>query len=74
MLHCDSSAAQRLECRWIEFVMAQEEMEAGGVGRRFKGRKAREARMRLADEMGLSVRTKFSVWRRLRARVKMIVF
>jgi F-box/leucine-rich repeat protein 2/20 len=74
VLHCDSSAAQRLECRWIEFVMAQEEMEAGGVGRRFKRRKAREARMRLADEMGLSVRTKFSVWRRLRARVKMIVF
>jgi F-box/leucine-rich repeat protein 2/20 len=59
----DISGAQRLERRWIEFVMAQEEMEAGGEGRRFKRRKAREARMRLADEMSLSIRTKFSVWR-----------
>jgi F-box/leucine-rich repeat protein 2/20 len=74
MLRSDISAAQRLECRWIEFVMAQEEMEAGGVGRRLKRCKAREARTRLADEMGLSVRTEFSVWRRLRARVTMFVF
>ena len=74
MLRCDISGAQRLERKWIEFVMAQEEMEAGGEGKRVKRRKAREARMRLADEMGLSVRTRFSVWKRLRARVKVFVF
>ena len=73
VLRCDISAAQRLERRWIEFVMAQEEMEAGRMGRRFKRRKAREARMKLADEMRLSVRTKLSISRRLRARVKMFV-
>ena len=74
VLRCDISGAQRLERKWIEFVMAQEEMEAGGEGKRVKRRKAREARMRLADEMGLSVRTRFSVWKRLRARVKVFVF
>jgi F-box/leucine-rich repeat protein 2/20 len=73
VLQCDISGAQRLERRWIEFVMAQEEMEAGGEGRRFKRRKAREARMRLADEMSLSIRTKFSVLRRLRVWVIMVV-
>lgn len=73
VLCCDIFAAQRLESRWIEFVMAQEEMEAGGVGRRLKRRKAREARMRLADEMSLSVRTKCSIWRKLRARVTIFV-
>jgi F-box/leucine-rich repeat protein 2/20 len=71
VLRCDISGAQRLERKWIEFVMAQEEMEAGGEGKRFKRRKAREARMRLADEMSLSIRTKFSVWRRLRIHVIM---
>lgn len=69
VLRCDLPAAQRLESRWIEFVMAQEEMEAGGGGKMFKKCKAREARMRLADEMSFSVRTKTSVWRKLRARV-----
>ena len=71
VLRCDISGAQRLERRWIEFVMAQEEMEAGGEGRRFKRRKAREARIRLADEMSLSIRTRFSVWSRLRIHVTM---
>jgi F-box/leucine-rich repeat protein 2/20 len=74
VLQCDLPAAQRLERKWIEFVMAQEEMEAGGGGRRFKKSKARKARMRLADEMSLSVRTKTSIWRRLKVRVIMVVF
>jgi F-box/leucine-rich repeat protein 2/20 len=73
VLRCDVPAAQRLEQRWIEFVMAQEEMEAGGGERIFKRRMARKAQMRLVDEMSLSVRTEFSVWRRLRVRLILVV-
>jgi hypothetical protein len=73
VLRCDIFAAQRLEQRWIEFVMAQEEMEAGGEGRISRRRKARKARMRLVDELNLSVPTRLSVWRKLRFRIKMVV-
>jgi hypothetical protein len=57
----------------IEFVMAQEEMEAGGGGRISRRRKARKAQMRLVDELNLSVRTEFSVWRRLRVRLILVM-
>jgi hypothetical protein len=73
VLRCVIFAARRLERRWIEFVMAQEEMEAGGGGRIFKRRMARKAQMRLVDEMSLSVRTEFSVWRRLRVRLILVM-
>jgi F-box/leucine-rich repeat protein 2/20 len=73
VLRCDLPAAQRLEHRWIEFVMAQEEMEAGGEGRISRRCKARKAQMRLVDELNLSVRTRLSVWRKLRFRIKMVV-
>lgn len=73
VLCCDISAAQRLECRWIEFVMVQEEMEAGGGGRIFKRRKARRAQMNLVEEMKSSIRTEVSVWKRLKARITRLV-
>jgi len=69
VLCCDVSAAQRLERRWIEFVMVQEEMEAWGGGRIFKRRKARRAKMNLVEEMKSSIRTEVSVWKRLKARI-----
>jgi hypothetical protein len=53
--------------------MAQEEMEAGGERRISRRRKARKAQMRLVDELNLSVRTEFSVWRRLRVRLVLIM-
>ena len=53
--------------------MAQEEMEAGDEERISRRRKARKAQMRLVDEMSLSVRTEFSVWRRLRVRLILVV-
>jgi hypothetical protein len=73
VLRYDISAAQMLERRWIEFVMAQEEMEAGGEGRISRRRKARKAQMRLVDELNLSVPTRLSVWRRLRVRLILVV-
>lgn len=73
VLRCDIPAAQRLERKWIEFVMAQEEMEADDDGRIFKKRKARKAQTRLVDEIGLSARTRLSVWRRLKIRIIMAV-
>lgn len=53
--------------------MAQEEMEAGDEERISRRRKARKAQMRLVDEMSLSVRTEFSVWRRLRVRLVLVM-
>ena len=53
--------------------MAQEEMEAGDEERISRRRKARKAQMRLVDEKSLSVRTEFSVWRRLRVRLVLVM-
>lgn len=46
----DFGAARRLEKKWAEFMMAQEEAGAGGAGSRRRRRRAREAQMMHADE------------------------
>lgn len=46
----DFMAARRLERKWAEFMMAQEEAGAGGAGSRRRRRRAREAQMMHADE------------------------
>ena len=46
----DFMAARRLERKWAEYMIAQEEAGAHGVGRRRRQRRAREAQMMHADE------------------------
>ncbi|KAI5202732.1 hypothetical protein AUEXF2481DRAFT_39268 [Aureobasidium subglaciale EXF-2481] len=46
----DFSAATRLERKWAEFMIAQEEAGASGAGARRRRRRAREAQMMHADE------------------------
>ncbi|KAK5005733.1 hypothetical protein LTR28_007343, partial [Elasticomyces elasticus] len=46
----DFAAADRLERKWAEYMMAQEEAGAGGAGARRRRRRAREAQMMHADE------------------------
>jgi F-box/leucine-rich repeat protein 2/20 len=55
VLRGDFAAARRLERKWAEFMIAQEEMGADGVGSRRRRRRAREAQMMHADEANLSV-------------------
>jgi F-box/leucine-rich repeat protein 2/20 len=55
VLRGDFAAARRLEHKWAEFMIAQEEMGADGVGSRRRRRRAREAQMMHADEANLSV-------------------
>ncbi|TKA30978.1 hypothetical protein B0A50_01946 [Salinomyces thailandicus] len=50
VLRGDFTAARRLERRWAEFMIAQEEAGAAGAGGRRRRRRAREARMMHADE------------------------
>lgn len=50
VLRGDFHAANRLERKWAEFMMAQEEAGAGGAGSRRRRRRAREAQMMHADE------------------------
>ncbi|KAK5727066.1 hypothetical protein LTR15_002958 [Elasticomyces elasticus] len=52
VLRGDLSAARRLERKWAEFMIAQEEAGAQGAGSRRRRRRAREARMMHADEEG----------------------
>ncbi|KAK4895879.1 hypothetical protein LTR27_006049 [Elasticomyces elasticus] len=52
VLRGDFSAARRLERKWAEFMIAQEEAGAQGAGSRRRRRRAREARMMHADEEG----------------------
>ncbi|RDL40599.1 uncharacterized protein BP5553_00578 [Venustampulla echinocandica] len=50
VLRGDFSAAGRLERKWTEYQMANEEAGAGGAGARRRRRRAREAQMLHADE------------------------
>ncbi|KAI4723766.1 RNI-like protein [Aureobasidium sp. EXF-10728] len=50
VLRADFSAATRLERKWAEFMIAQEEAGASGAGARRRRRRAREAQMMHADE------------------------
>ncbi|KXL46332.1 hypothetical protein M433DRAFT_77894 [Acidomyces richmondensis BFW] len=50
VLRGDFTAARRLERKWAEFMIAQEEAGAGGAGSRRRRRRAREAQMLHADE------------------------
>jgi F-box/leucine-rich repeat protein 2/20 len=68
VLRGDFAAARRLERKWAEFMIAQEEMGADGVGSRRRRRRAREAQMMHADEANLSVGVGVGAGRRRRAR------
>jgi len=70
VLRGDFAAARRLERKWAEFMIAQEEMGADGVGSRRRRRRAREAQMMHADEANLSAGVGVGVGggRRRRAR------
>jgi F-box/leucine-rich repeat protein 2/20 len=50
VLKGDLPAAGRLERKWAEYMMANEEAGAGGAGLRRRRRRAREAQMMHADE------------------------
>lgn len=50
VLRGDLPAAGRLERKWAEYMMANEEAGAGGAGVRRRRRRAREAQMLHADE------------------------
>jgi len=50
VLRGDFTAARRLERKWAEFMIAQEEAGAAGAGSRRRRRRAREAQMLHADE------------------------
>lgn len=50
VLRGDYRAANRLERKWAEFMVAQEEAGASGAGSRRRRRRAREAQMMHADE------------------------
>lgn len=50
VLRGDFNAAARLERKWAEFMIAQEEAGASGAGARRRRRRAREAQMMHADE------------------------
>lgn len=57
VLKGDFAAARRLEKKWAEFMMAQEEAGAAGAGSRRRRRRAREAQMMHADETDGSLAT-----------------
>ncbi|KAG9239773.1 putative F-box/LRR-repeat protein 2 [Amylocarpus encephaloides] len=50
VLRGDLPAAARLERKWTEYMMANEEASTGGAGARRRRRRAREAQMLHADE------------------------
>ena len=50
VLRGDFTSARRLERKWADFMMAQEEAGASGAGARRRRRRAREAQMMHADE------------------------
>ncbi|KAH8815833.1 putative F-box/LRR-repeat protein 2 [Xylogone sp. PMI_703] len=50
VLKGDLPAAGRLERKWVEYMMANEEAGAGGAGARRRRRRAREAQLLHADE------------------------
>ncbi|KAA8568408.1 hypothetical protein EYC84_007442 [Monilinia fructicola] len=67
VLRGDLPAAGRLERKWTEYMMANEEAGAAGAGLRRRRRRAREAQMMHADEEEGGVATG-GVGRRRRAR------
>ncbi|MCJ1366794.1 hypothetical protein MMC16_005924 [Acarospora aff. strigata] len=70
VLRGDLAAAARLERKWAEYMMANEEAGAGGAGSRRRRRRAREAAALHADEEegGGAVAGGMGVGRRRRAR------
>lgn len=72
VLRGDLSAAGRLERKWAEYMMANEEAGAGGAGLRRRRRRAREAQMMHADEEEGGVAAG-GVGRRRRARTGVCV-
>jgi F-box/leucine-rich repeat protein 2/20 len=67
VLRGDLPAAGRLERKWAEYMMANEEAGAGGAGIRRRRRRAREAQMMHADEE-VGLEGAGGVGRRRRAR------
>ena len=67
VLRGDFAAASRLERKWAEYMMANEEAGAIGAGSRRRRRRAREAAMLHADEEGDGAGTA-GIGRRRRAR------
>ncbi|KAM0720560.1 hypothetical protein Q7P37_004696 [Cladosporium fusiforme] len=70
VLRGDFASARRLERKWADFMIAQEEAGAQGAGHRRRRRRAREAQMMHADEEdgGSSPGTGVGGGRRRRAR------
>lgn len=70
VLRGDFHAANKLERKWAEFMIAQEEAGASGAGSRRRRRRAREAQMMHADEADANGATSGGVGggRRRRAR------
>ncbi|RDW83325.1 hypothetical protein BP5796_04816 [Coleophoma crateriformis] len=68
VLRGDLPAAGRLERKWVEYMMANEEAGAAGAGVRRRRRRAREARMMHADEEEGGFGMGGGIGRRRRAR------
>lgn len=68
VLRGDFSAAARLERKWAEWMMLNEEAGVGGAGGRRRRRRAREAMMVANDEEDLGAGMGVGVGRRRRAR------
>ncbi|KAG9198756.1 hypothetical protein G6514_009620 [Epicoccum nigrum] len=68
VLKGDFAAAARLERKWADWMMMNEEAGVGGAGARRRRRRAREAQMMHADEEEGGAGTTGGVGRRRRAR------
>ncbi|KAF1352984.1 RNI-like protein [Lizonia empirigonia] len=68
VLRGDFAAAGRLERKWADWMMMNEEAGVGGAGARRRRRRAREAQMMHADEEEGGAGTTGGVGRRRRAR------
>jgi F-box/leucine-rich repeat protein 2/20 len=68
VLRGDFAAAGRLERKWADWMMLNEEAGVGGAGARRRRRRAREAQLMHADEEEGGAGTAGGVGRRRRAR------
>ena len=68
VLRGDFAAAARLERKWTDWMMMNEEAGVGGAGARRRRRRAREAQMMHADEEEGGTGTAGGIGRRRRAR------
>lgn len=68
VLHGDFAAAARLERKWADYMMLNEEAGVGGTGTRRRRRRAREAQMMHADEEEGGSGAVGGIGRRRRAR------